>query len=70
MEAVNGLVVLSGTPTQEQPQEMLKEFGIPPRPLDDEPPASVSIVRRKRDRAQRRSRDGNTSSSVARRDDG
>lgn len=45
MEAVNGLVQQFFTRhglTQEQLQEMLKEFGIPPRPpLDDEPPPSV-----------------------------
>jgi hypothetical protein len=45
MEAVNGLVqqffARHGL-TQEQLQEMLKEFGIPPRPpLDDEQPPSV-----------------------------
>jgi hypothetical protein len=48
MEAVNGLVQQFFTRhglTQEQLQEMLREFGIPPQPPpDDEPPAPSSSV--------------------------
>jgi hypothetical protein len=48
MEAVNGLVQQFFTRhglTQEQLQEMLREFGIPPQPPpDDEPPAPSSSM--------------------------
>lgn len=48
MEAVNGLVQQFFSRhglTQEQLQEMLREFGIPPQPpADDEPPAPSSSI--------------------------